>query len=79
MQRPWTYRPESPEDPDWEDNAVSNTMAWVSSILMPSWCSHEDHWTAKVTGYLWAECSCCLSIRWLIVGAVLGFGIGLIF
>lgn len=77
MPAPWKFRP-GEDDLDWEDNAVSNTMAWVSQKVTPSWCADEDHWTVRWTMYLWAECPCCLSIRWLIVGLALGLGLGAI-
>lgn len=82
MRNPFRYRPhweevlgpgESPEDEsDWEDNWLSNSMAWVSDSLFPNWCSEEDHWTLKVTGYIWAECSCCLTIRAFLLGTLVG-------
>ena len=76
--KPWTYRPAVPEDLDWEDNAISNTMAWASHKFLPNWCSSEHHWTSRVTGYLWTECYCCSSFRWLMVGGLLGFGLGIL-
>jgi hypothetical protein len=75
MSNPFTYRPTDPDDIDWEDNWLSNAMAWASDRLMPKVCKQEGHWTGKVTNYLWTDCPCCLSIRWLIVGIVIGAGL----
>lgn len=78
MQNPFRYRPPEyddfgnpiPEDEflGWEDNPVSNAMAWASDTLMPSACQAEDGYMVKLVIYLWADCSCCLFWR----GAVLG-------
>lgn len=78
MSAPWTYRPASEDDLDWEDNAVSNTMAWLSDKLTPTWCSDEDHWTVRLTAPLWAECYCCVAFRWTIIGVIIGLPVGLI-
>lgn len=74
MHNPFKYRPDDndPDALDWEDNAVSNAMAWVSDSLFPSWCGGEDHFTNRLTAYLWAECSCCLSVRFFAIGAIVG-------
>ena len=77
MKAPWKYRPQK-DELDWEDNAISNSIAWLSRKLTPRWCASDDHWSVKMTGYLWAECPCCLSLRWVVVGALLGFVFGLL-
>ena len=64
-------RPEEGE-PDWEDNSVSNGMAALSNIFLPKWCKKESHWTIIVANYFWAECSCCLFWRGVVVGGLLG-------
>lgn len=48
MERPWTYRPSSSDQPDWSDNALSNCMAWASDTFVPRWCKDEGHWTFAV-------------------------------
>jgi len=76
MTRPWTYRPTDPEQPDWEDNALSNAMAWASDTFVGNWCKQDDHWTFAVTKPIWTECSCCLTFRGVILGLIVGFVIG---
>ena len=49
MTSPFRYRP--PEQPDvdhdgktvddWEDNALSNSLAWSSVTFMPMWCQTD--------------------------------------
>lgn len=68
------YRPNwapegSPEEEDWADNPMSNSMAWWSTKLFPRWCKEEGHWSGRLTNYLWTLCPCCLLMR----GAALGF------
>lgn len=72
MTTPWRYRPENPEELDWEDNPVSNTMAWLSDALVPSWCETEFHWTTRVLDMFWTTCACCLFYRGIALGAALG-------
>ena len=60
---------------EWEDNWLSNSMAWVSHKLLPNWCQHEDHWTARVTQYLFTDCPCCMLFR----GLTIGFAVGISF
>lgn len=76
MTAPWIYRPLNSDDPDWEDNAVSNSMAWASDTVVPKWCKEDGHWTFKVTKPLWAECTCCLTFRGVIIGLALGLPLG---
>lgn len=79
MTAPWAYRPSGPDELDWEDNAVSNSIAWLSQQIVPTWCSDENHWTVKFTGFLWAECYCCVAFRWATAGLLAGMAIGLVF
>lgn len=65
---PLKYRPDDPEYKDWDDNAVSNAMAWLSDTLIPWACGSETHWTARFADKLWTSCPCCLLFR----GACLG-------
>ena len=72
-------RQEHAGDPDpggpveWADNGVSNTFAWASYRLTPTWCQDEDHWTSRVTQYLFTDCPCCLLFRGLSVGFLAGW------
>lgn len=65
------FRPAGDDD-EWADNALSNSMAWASTTLLPGWCSSPEHWAARLTGYLWTDCPCCLLWR----GLALGFAAG---
>ena len=75
--RPGDLPQRDPSDQDtpveWEDNGLSNTLAWASYRLTPSWCQTEDHWTSRVTQTLFTDCPCCLLFRGLVIGAVFGF------
>lgn len=57
---------------DWENNKISNSMAWVSLTVAPNWCHLDNHWTIRFADKLWAECSCCAFFRGVMVGAFLG-------
>lgn len=84
--KPWEYRPdlgdytyEAEDEPEsWEDNLVSNTLAWVSDTFWPSACKGADHWTVRLVLYLWADCACCLFFRGVTFGATLGLATGLV-
>lgn len=67
---PHKYRPQDDGDntPDWEDNAISNSMAWASDTFTPGFCATPEHWTSRVGNYFWTECPCCLFIRGVIIG-----------
>ncbi len=56
---------------EWTDNAVSNSFAWASYRLVPSWCQTPEHWTSRLTNYLFTDCPCCLLFRGIVVGAAL--------
>lgn len=62
------YRPQDTED-DWEDNAVSNAMAWVSLKFFPSMCGSPTSLVVRATNYFWTSCPCCLFLRGAVVGA----------
>jgi hypothetical protein len=76
--KPTEYRPTSPaagdgDEPDeWADNKLSNSMAWASQVITPKWCQSPEHWTARLTEYLFTSCPCCLVFRGLVIGAVAG-------
>jgi len=78
MQNPFKYRPQDPAigddtEPDfWEDNWLSNFMAAASQVVTPNWCETEEHWTSKVTEYLFTTCPCCLIWRGLFLGFISG-------
>ncbi|MBF5080010.1 hypothetical protein F1642_13880 [Paracoccus sp. NBH48] len=90
MINPFRFRPETPEianEPeaeeldgdtgDWEDNWLSNFMAWGSRAFLPSWCDTPEHWTSRFMHYLHTSCPCCLFFRGISIGLVFGLGIGL--
>jgi hypothetical protein len=61
---------------EWEDNWLSNEMAWFSYKVLPSWCKTEDHWTSRVTQYLFTDCPCCILFRGLALGTLVGLCLG---
>lgn len=68
---PWQFRPSDPDDLDWSDRPLSNTMAYFSIFFLPSWCSHEGHWTVRLMLRFWTSCACCLFYRGMAVGVLL--------
>jgi len=78
MTNPFRYRP--PEQPDtdhdgktvddWEDNALSNFLAWSSVTFMPMWCQTEEHWTSRFASTLFTTCPCCMIFRGLALGII---------
>jgi hypothetical protein len=62
---------------EWEDNRLSNTMAWVSYKFLPSWCKTPEHWTSHVTQHLFTDCPCCLLFRGLTIGVLVGMFLGM--
>ncbi|UPT53276.1 hypothetical protein [Synechococcus phage Ssp-JY38] len=81
---PFKYRPdddqgtEAEDSVDWEDNWLSNAMAWVAHTVMPRWCSTPGHWTSKFANYLWTDCPCCLIFRGIVIGLIIGIALGAI-
>lgn len=79
---PWNYRPEHragfdpAEDEEWEDNGISNALAYASQTVTPNWCASAEHWTVRLVLYLWADCSCCLFYRGVTLGLALGLAAG---
>lgn len=57
---------------EWEDNWLSNLFAWGSFHVIPNWCQSEDHFSAKITKYLFTDCPCCLFWRGVTVGFLPG-------
>jgi hypothetical protein len=56
----------------WADNWLSNSLAWASYRITPKWCQIEEHFTSRVTQYLFTDCPCCLLFRGLLVGLITG-------
>jgi hypothetical protein len=61
---------------EWEDNALSNTFAWVSYAILPTWCQTPEHFTSRFTQYLFTDCPCCLFWRGITVGYLVGGTVG---
>jgi hypothetical protein len=79
LKNPFTYRPGPDADvdhdgkvPDWEDNALSNGLAWASTVFTPTWCQNEQHWSARFANTLFTSCPCCMIFRGITIGFVLG-------
>lgn len=74
--RPSDLEPFGDPDPDgpveWEDNWLSNNMAWVSHRFLPNWCQTPQHWTSRIAQQLWTDCPCCLLFRGIVIGIVIG-------
>lgn len=75
MVNPFKYRPKhGGEDPDvedmeWEDNALSNFMAWMSQQWpFEPMCNTEQSTTSRIANYLYTDCPCCLFWRGVSVG-----------
>jgi hypothetical protein len=76
MSSPFRFRPDSQEDvdgdgkvvEDWEDNPISNTMAWTSATFVPDWCQTEEHWTSRFVNYVFTTCPCCMFWRGFFLG-----------
>jgi len=87
MTNPFRFRPSEPEADvdhdgevaDWEDNALSNFFAWASTVLMPTWCQDEAHWTSRFATYLWTSCPCCLLFRGIALGLLIGLLLAMMF
>jgi hypothetical protein len=76
MRSPTKYRKSNEYELDWEDNAVSNSLAWASDKVLPRWCKAEGHWTIRLANLFWAECACCLWWRGAAVGLFVGAVVG---
>ena len=62
---------------EWEDNWLSNTMAWVSYKFLPSWCKTPEHWTSHVTQHLFPGLSCCALFSRPHGGTAIGMFLGM--
>lgn len=72
---PFRYRPSPSTDTDgdgeiadWEDNALSNFLAWGSVTFTPTWCQNEKHWSARFANTLFTTCPCCMVFRGIVIG-----------
>jgi len=70
---PHKFRPETSEE-DWEDNYISNGMAWCASQL--GLCKREQQRSSRLADYFWVQCACCLFFRGLSLGVILGLAAG---
>jgi len=74
--KPFHFRPDDQVDvdgdgkvvEDWEDNPISNMLAWSSATFMPDWCQTEEHWTSRLANYLFTSCPCCMFYRGFFLG-----------
>jgi hypothetical protein len=75
----FSFRPPQQEDidhdgkvvDDWEDNALSNFMAWTSQKFLRNWCQTPEHWTSRVTNYLYTSCPCCMFYRGVALATII--------
>jgi hypothetical protein len=75
---PFRFRPPEQDDvdhdgktvDDWEDNALSNALAWSSTTFVPMWCQTPEHWTSRLADYLYTSCPCCMIFRGLSLGII---------
>lgn len=56
----------------WEDNKISNAMAWSSDLIGATPLCKRESWMTKVVIYVWADCGCCLFWRGVALGACAG-------
>ena len=76
MTNPFRFRPSEQDDvdgdgkvvEDWEDNPISNALAWGSSTILPDWCQTPEHWTTRFANHLFTTCPCCMIWRGIFVG-----------
>jgi hypothetical protein len=68
--------PTTPNTPvEWADNPLSNLMAYASYKFLPNWCQTPEHWTSRLTQYLFTDCPCCLLFRGVSIGIWIGFAL----
>jgi hypothetical protein len=73
---PFRYRPNEQPDvdhdgkvvDDWDDNALSNALAWASLTFVPNWCQTPEHWTSRFANKLFTTCPCCMIFRGVVIG-----------
>ena len=76
MTSPFRYRPENEDEDatDWDDNWVSNFMAWASVQLGMD----QANWPARLTNWMWTDCATCLAWRGITVGFLCGLTVAAI-
>lgn len=79
MKNPFKYRPLDPDEIDWEDNPLSNFLAWASDILLPKACSTPGTIMSRISNYMWTSCSCCLFWRGAVMGVAGGAFLSYVF
>lgn len=57
-------------------NPLDRLFTWSANTLFPKWCQSENHWTSRLTDYLFTDCPCCLLFRGATIGATLAGAIG---
>jgi hypothetical protein len=57
---------------DKQGNPLDQLFTWGAETFTPTWCQTEEHWTSRLTDYLYTDCPCCLMWRALIVGFIFG-------
>ena len=81
---PFKYRPEDlqredaadgsddiKDDLEWEDNPISNFMAYVSQIWpLEPMCNEEEYLSSRIANYFYTSCPCCLFYRGLFTGMI---------
>jgi hypothetical protein len=80
LTNPFRYRPQQQPDidhdgktvDDWEDNRLSNFLAWASVHVTPWWCQTPEHWTSRFAASLFTTCPCCMIFRGLALGVIIG-------
>lgn len=70
--KPWRYRPPTVyagEEPgiDWEDNWLSNSLAWASVKTRMD----QARWPHLIANPFWSDCSTCLFWRGALMGSIL--------
>lgn len=81
---PWYFRPcddprsvpdhlnpeQKPDQVEWEDNWLSNSLAWLSWKAIPTWCEVPEHWTSRFANFVFTSCPCCATFRGITCGVV---------
>jgi hypothetical protein len=67
MTGPFKYRPDPFGDVDWEDNFLSNAIAWASIKLRMD----KLRFTHTIAKPFWTNCPTCLFFRGALVGALI--------
>jgi hypothetical protein len=57
---------------EWSDNWLSNFFAWSSHKFVPAWCQTPEHFSSRITQWLWTDCPCCMLWRGIALGVFVG-------